>query len=55
LAVVASLRKEGDLKDFAILVYIRLGLSGVRIKVIAMLDIEVDENFIFYRFLFEAR
>jgi hypothetical protein len=54
LAVVASLRKKKDLKDFAMPVYIRLGLSRVRIKVTAMLDIGVDENFISYRFLLEA-
>jgi hypothetical protein len=53
--VVASLRKEGDLKDFTISVYIRLGLSRVRIKVTAMLDTEADKNFISYRFLLKAR
>jgi hypothetical protein len=54
LAVVASLRKEGDLKDFAMPVRMRLGLSGARIEVTAMLDIGADENFISYRFLLEA-
>jgi hypothetical protein len=53
--MVASLRKERDLKDFAILVCIRLSLSRVRIKVIAMFDTEVDKNFISYRFLLKAR
>jgi hypothetical protein len=52
--VIASLRKEKDLKNFTMLVCIRLGLSRVRIEVTAILDIEADENFIFYRFLFEA-
>jgi hypothetical protein len=52
--VVASLRKEGDLKDFTIPVCMRLGLSGVRIKITAILDTEADENFISYRFLLEA-
>jgi hypothetical protein len=51
---MASLRKKEDPKDFAMLVYIRLGLSRVRIKVTAILDIEVDKNFISYRFLLEA-
>jgi hypothetical protein len=54
LAVVASLRKKGDLKDFTMLVCMRLGLSRARIEVIAMLDIGVDENFISYRFLLKA-
>jgi hypothetical protein len=52
---VASLRKEGDLKDFAMLVRIRLSLSRARIKVIAMLNTEANKNFISYRFLLEAR
>jgi hypothetical protein len=52
--VVASLRKEGDPKDFTMLVYIRLGLSKARIKVTAMLDTEADKNFISYRFLLKA-
>jgi hypothetical protein len=55
LAVVASLRKEGDPKDFAMPVCMRLGLSRARIKVTAMLDIGVDKNFISYRFLLKAR
>jgi hypothetical protein len=55
LAVVASLRKERDLKDFAILVCIRLDLSRTRIEVIAMLNTEINKNFISYRFLLEAR
>jgi hypothetical protein len=55
LAVVASLRKEGDPKDFAMPVHMRLGLSGARIEVIAMLNIGADENFISYRFLLKAR
>jgi hypothetical protein len=54
LAVVASLRKEEDLKDFVMSVCMRLGLSRARIEVTAMLDIGVDENFISYRFLLEA-
>jgi hypothetical protein len=54
LAIVASLRKEGDLKDFAMPVYMRLGLSRARIEVTAMLDTGADENFISYRFLLEA-
>jgi hypothetical protein len=54
LAVVASLRKEGDPKDFAMPVRMRLGLSGARIEVTAMLDTGADENFISYRFLLEA-
>jgi hypothetical protein len=52
--VVASLRKEGDPKDFAMPVRMRLGLSGARIEVTAMLDMGADENFISYRFLLEA-
>jgi hypothetical protein len=46
---VASLRKERDLKEFIILIYIRLDLFRARIKVIAILNIEVDKNFISYR------
>jgi hypothetical protein len=53
--MVASLRKERDLKDFTMLVYIRLGLSRARIEITAILNIEADENFISYRFLLEAR
>jgi hypothetical protein len=53
--MIASLRKKGDPKDFAIPVHIRLGLSRARIKVIAMFDTEADKNFISYRFLLEAR
>jgi hypothetical protein len=53
--VVASLRKERDLKNFAIPVYMRLSLSGARIEVIAMFNTGVDKNFISYRFLLKAR
>jgi hypothetical protein len=53
--VVASLRKERDPKDFAMPVHIRLGLSGARIKVTAILNTRVDKNFISYRFLLKAR
>jgi hypothetical protein len=53
--VVASLRKEGDPKDFTMPVRMRLGLSGARIEVTAMLDTGADKNFISYRFLLEAR
>jgi hypothetical protein len=52
---MASLKKEGDLTDFVMLVYMRLGLSRARIEVTAMLNMGVDENFISYRFLLEAR
>jgi hypothetical protein len=55
LAVVASLRKKGDPKDFTMPVHIRLGLSRARIKVTAMLNTGADKNFISYRFLLEAR
>jgi hypothetical protein len=51
---MASLRKKGDPKDFTMPVRMRLGLSRARIKVIAILDIGADENFISYRFLLEA-
>jgi hypothetical protein len=53
--VVASLRKEGDPKDFAMPVHMRLGLSGARIEVTAILNTRADENFISYRFLLKAR
>jgi hypothetical protein len=53
--MMASLRKEGDPKDFIMLVCIRLSLSRARIKVIAMLNTRADKNFISYRFLLEAR
>jgi hypothetical protein len=55
MAMMASLRKEEDLKDFTIPVHIRLGLSEARIKVTAILNTEADKNFISYRFLLKAR
>jgi hypothetical protein len=52
--VVASLRKEGDPKDFTMPIRIRLDLSRARIEVTAILDTGADKNFISYRFLLEA-
>jgi len=52
--VVASLRKKGDLKGFAIPIHVKLKISGARIDVTAMLDTGADVNFISYRLLLEA-
>jgi hypothetical protein len=52
--MIASLKKKKDLKNFTILIYIKLNLFKVRSKITIMFDTGVDKNFILYRFLLKA-
>jgi hypothetical protein len=52
--VVANLKKKKNLKNFTILIYIRLNFFKIKSEVIAILNIKINKNFILYRFLLKA-
>jgi hypothetical protein len=52
--MVTSLKKKKNLKNFTILIHIKLNFFKIRFKVTAILNIKINKNFILYRFLLKA-